>query len=284
MKKMIALLLALVMVFTMAACGSKTEEPANSDENSNTNAPAENTGDADKPADASGETATLTMATSADFPPYEFYENEQIVGIDAEIAAAIAEELGMELKIEDMDFDSIVPSIQSGKADIGMAGLTVTEDRKVAVDFSDSYATGIQVIIVPEDSPITSYDDLANNIGTYKIGVQLATTGDIYATDTPENGGFGMENVEEYTKGPDAILALTSGKIDAVIIDNEPAKAFVEANPGLKILDTEYVVEDYAIATSKDNPELTEQINTALKKLVEDGTVQSILDKYITAE
>lgn len=280
MKKFLALLLALTMLMAFAACGSKTEQPANTQQSADGAA-----GQTDA-APAEGEAAggTLVMATSADFPPYEFYESEKVVGIDAEIAAAIAEKLGMTLQIEDMDFDSIVPAVQSGKADIGMAGLTVTEDRKVAVDFSDSYATGIQAIIVPEDSPITSYEDLANNIGTYKIGVQLATTGDIYATDTPENGGFGSENVEEYAKGPDAILALTSGKIDAVIIDNEPAKAFVEANPGLKILDTEYVSEDYAIATNKKNTELTEKINGALKDLIADGTVQKILDKYITAE
>lgn len=256
MKKIIALTLALTILLTFAACGSKKVE----------------------------DDGILTMATSADFPPYEFYENNEIVGIDAEVAAAIAEKLGMELKIEDMDFDSIVPSVQSGKADMGMAGLTVTDERMLSVDFTDSYATGIQVIIVPEGSPIKSYDDLANNIGTYKIGVQLSTTGDIYASDTVENGGFGSENVEQYTKGPDAILALTTGKIDCVIIDNEPAKAFVEANPGLAILDSEYVMEDYAIATNKKDPEMTKKINEALKELIADGTVKSILDKYITAE
>ncbi len=256
-KKLLCLLLAGAALLTFAACGKKA---------------------------AYANDGCLTLATSADFPPYEFYENNQVVGIDAEIAAAVAEKLGLELKIEDMDFDSVIPAVQTGKADIGMAGLTVTEDRKAAVDFSDSYATGVQVIIVPEDSPIASLDDLTNNIGTYRIGVQLATTGDIYASDTPENGGFGSENVEEYTKGADAILALTSDKIDCVIIDSEPAKAFVEANPGLKILDTEYAVEDYAIATSKDNKALTEQINKVLKDLIADGTVKEIVNKYIPAK
>ncbi len=255
-RKLLCLLLAGAMFLTFAACGKK--------------ATYANEG-------------YLTLATSADFPPYEFYENNQVVGIDAEIAAAVAEKLGLELKIEDMDFDSVIPAVQTGKADIGMAGLTVTEDRKAAVDFSDSYATGVQVIIVPEDSPIASLDDLTNNIGTYRIGVQLATTGDIYASDTPENGGFGSENVEQYAKGADAILALTSDKIDCVIIDSEPAKAFVAANPGLKILETEYAVEDYAIATSKDNKALTEQINKVLKDLIADGTVKEIVGKYIPA-
>lgn len=282
MKKVIAILLAMTFVLAMAACGSSSKGGDTTAAETTAASGSDTTAETATQDGSAG--ATLTMATSADFPPYEFYENEKIVGIDAEIAAAIAEKLGMTLEIDDMDFDSIVPSVQSGKADIGMAGLTVTEDRELVVDFSDSYATGIQVIIVPEDSPITSYDDLANNIGKYKIGVQLATTGDIYASDTPENGGFGSDNVEEYTKGADAILALTSGKIDCVIIDNEPAKAFVEANPGLKILDTEYVSEDYAIATSKDNPDLTKKINDALKQLIDDGTVQSILDKYISAD
>lgn len=218
---------------------------------------------------------TLVLATSADFPPYEYYEGQEIVGIDAEIAKALGEKLGCEVKIEDMNFDSIIPSIVSGKADIAMAGLTVTEERLQSVDFTDSYATGVQVVIVKEDSDITSVDDLFAEGANHTIGVQTATTGDI------EEKGLGT--VERYTKGADAIAALTSGKIDCVVIDNEPAKAFVEANEGLKILDTEYITEDYAIALAKDS-ELTESINTALQELKDDGTVQSIIDKYITAE
>ncbi len=227
---------------------------------------------------ALAEDGYLTLATSADFPPYEFYDGGDVVGIDAEIAQAVAGELGLELKIEDMDFDSVIPAVQSGKADIGMAGLTVSEERKLSVDFSNSYATGTQVIIVPEGSPITAADDLVNNVGAYLIGVQLATTGDLYATED-----FGPENVEKYAKGADAVLALTSGKIDCVIIDNEPAKAFVEANAGLTILPTNYTSEDYAIATNKDNSALTEQIDQILQELIADGTVQQILDKYIPA-
>ncbi len=217
----------------------------------------------------------LTMATNAYFPPYEYYDGEEVVGIDADIAQAIADKLGLELKIEDMEFDSIITAVQTGKADMGLAGMTVTDERKESVNFSDSYATGIQVIIVKEDSDITSVDDLAGK----KIGVQLATTGDIYSKDD-----FGEENVEEYNKGADAVMALTQGKVDAVIIDNEPAKSFVEANEGLKILDTEYVTEDYAAALNKDNTELLEAVNGALAELKEDGTLQEIIDKYITAE
>lgn len=217
----------------------------------------------------------LVMATNAAFPPYEFYEGGKIVGIDAEIAEKIAEKLGMELEISDMEFGSIVAAVKSGKADIGMAGMTVTEDRLVNVSFSDSYATGYQVIIVKEGSSIVSADDLADK----SIGVQENTTGDIFVSDD-----FPDADVQRYSKGTDAVLALSQGKADAVVIDREPAQVFVEQNEGLIILPTEYVVEDYAIALAKDNEELLEKINAALKELTEDGTVQEILDKYISAE
>lgn len=217
----------------------------------------------------------LRMGTNATFPPYEYYEGEEIVGIDAEIAAKIAEKLGKTLVIEDMEFGSIITAVQGGKIDMGMAGMTVDEERLQSVNFTTSYATGHQVIIVKEDSPIAGPDDLAEK----KIGVQESTTGDIYCTDD-----YGDEWVERYNKGTEAVLALTQDKVDAVVIDREPAKAFVAENPGLKILDTEYAVEDYAIAVSKKNDKLLEEINTALEELIADGTVQSILDKYITAD
>lgn len=217
----------------------------------------------------------LTMATNAYFPPYEYYEGEEIVGIDADIAKAVADKLGLELKIEDMEFDSIITAVQTGKVDMGLAGMTVTDERKKSVNFSDTYATGIQVVIVPEDSDITSVDDLTGK----KIGVQLSTTGDIYASDD-----YGEENVEKYNKGADAVMALKQGKVDAVIIDNEPAKNFVETNEGLKILDTEYVTEDYAACINKDNTDLLDAVNGAIAELKEDGSLQKIIDQYITAE
>lgn len=218
---------------------------------------------------------TLTMATNAYFPPYEYYDGDDIVGIDVEIAQAIADKLDMKLKVEDMEFDSIITAVTAGKADIGLAGMTVTEDRLKSINFSDSYAKGVQVVIVKEGSDIQSIDDLAGK----KIGVQLATTGDIYATDD-----FGSECVEQYNKGNDAVMALVSGKVDAVIIDNEPAKSFVAANEGLVILETEYVTEDYAACIAKDNTELLEKVNDALAELKADGTLQKIIDKYIKAE
>lgn len=221
----------------------------------------------------------LTMATNAQFPPYEYYEGDKIVGIDAEIAEAIADKLGMTLKIEDVEFDSVLTGVQSGKYDIGLAGITVTPERQQSMDFSDTYATGIQSIIVPEGSEITSVDDLMADGAAYKVGVQLSTTGDIYATDD-----FGADRVQKFQSGADAVAALTAGKIDCVIIDNQPAKSYVAANEGLTILDSAYTEEEYALCTAKGNDELLTKINGAIAELKEDGTIQSILDKYIVAD
>ena len=248
MKKLLAMLLVAACAVTMVACAN--EKGATEDD-------------------------VLVMATNAEFPPYEYYDGSDIVGIDAEFAAAIAEKLGMELKIEDMAFDSIIPAVQSGKADFGAAGMTVTEDRQKQVDFSDTYYTGRQVIIVTEDnSEIAGPDDLAGK----KIGVQLGTTGDIYASDD-----YGDDNVERYNKGFEAVQALQQGKIDAVIIDDQPAKTFVAENKGLKILETEYVEEDYALCFKKDS-DLVEKVNKAIAELKEDGTFDAIIDKYIGGE
>ena len=270
---------ALIATLTMALTGCSSSDSSSSAASSS--AAAASSAATSAEADSSSTGVDKDVLINAEFPPYEYYEGEEIVGIDAEIAAAIAEKLGCELQIEDMAFDSIVLAVSQGKADFGMAGMTVTEDRLQSVDFSDSYATGVQVVIVTEDSPITSVDDLFAEGASHKIGVQNGTTGDIYTTDDLESAG--LATIERYNKGADAVQALLTGKIDCVVIDNEPAKAFVEANEGLKILDTEYVVEDYAICFAKDSA-LTEPVNTALNELIEDGTVQSIIDKYITAE
>ena len=212
------------------------------------------------------------MATNAEFPPYEYVEGEDVVGIDVDIAQAIADKLGMELKVDNMNFDSIIPAITSGKDAIGAAGMTVTDERKKNVDFTDSYATGVQVVIVREDSKITDVKDLTTKGADNTIGVQLGTTGDIYCTSDIQDKGFGK--VQQFNKGADAVQALVSGKIDCVVIDNQ----------GLKILDTEYVTEDYAIAVAKDNTELKDKINGALNELKAEGTIQKILDKYIKAK
>lgn len=282
MKKLTALLLAFALCLGLVACGASDDgvQSVASESNGDTASVAEPATDETTDAAAADEGLTvtdgiLTMATNAYFPPYEYYEGEDIVGIDAEIAAAVAEKLGLNLVIEDMEFDSIITAVQTGKVDMGLAGMTVTEDRLQNVNFTDTYATGIQSVIVKEDSDITSLDDLADKM----IGVQLGTTGDIYAS-----GDYGEDHVDQYNKGNDAVMALLSGKVDAVIIDNEPAKSYVAANEGLKILDTEYAIEDYAAAINKDNTALLEAINGALKELTEDGTLDAIVAKYIPAE
>ena len=279
MKKIIALALVLVLALGLMACGAK-EAPAEENPAVDTTAPVE---DATTEGDAVVETnGTLTMATNAQFPPYEYYEGDQVVGIDAEIAAAIAAKLGMELVIEDMEFDSIIEAVKSGKADIGMAGMTVTPEREEVVNFTVSYATGRQVVIVTEDSAIASVDDLFVEGNNYIIGVQRNTTGDLYTTWDLED--MGLATIDRYSKGADAVQALLTGKVDCVVIDNEPANAFVAETEGLKILDTEYVEELYAGAMSKDNTELYDAVNAALEELIADGTVQAIIDKYISAE
>ena len=224
---------------------------------------------------AFAEEGKLVMGTNAAFPPYEFYEDDQIVGIDAEIAAAIADKLGLTLEIMDMNFDTLIPAVVSGKIDVALAGMTVTAERLQSVNFSESYATGIQSIIVKEGSAIKTVDDLAGVM----IGVQQGTTGDIYCTDD-----FGEDHVQKFLTGADAVAALVAGKLDAVVIDNNPAKAFVEANEGLVLLDTEYSLEEYAIAISLENTDLLEKVNAALVELTEDGTINAILAKYIPVE
>ena len=222
------------------------------------------------------EAGKLTMATNATFPPYEMTTDAgTIEGIDVETAQAIADKLGLELQIDDMDFDAALLSVQQGKADIVMAGVTVTDERKNVMDFSDSYATGIQSIIVPEGSNIASPDDLAGK----KIGTQRGTTGYIYCSDD-----FGDDAVVAYDNGLTAVQALNNGQVDAVVIDNAPAKEYVAANPGLVILETSYAEEDYAIGMAKGNTALEDAVNAALEELKADGTLQSIVDKYITAE
>ena len=278
MKKQFAALsmAAMMAAVSLAGCSSKPAETAAPATEAATEAASEAAETEAEETEAAAESkGTLVMATNAEFPPYEFHDGGEIVGIDVEIAAAIAKELGMDFEVEDIAFDSIIPEVQSGKADFGAAGITVTEDRKQSVDFSDTYATATQVIIVKEDNTeIVTPDDLVGKT----IGVQLGTTGDIYASDIED------ATIEQYNKGFEAVQALSQNKIDAVIIDGEPAKVFVSENEGLKILDEAFTTEEYAICVKKGNTELLEDINTAIANLKESGELQEIVDKYITAE
>ena len=273
-KKILSILMAAAMLLSvcaLTACGSQ-EEPAPAEEGTEAAEPAE-------PAEA-GEFTTvtegvLTMSTNAAFPPYEMTNDAgEFEGIDVEIAQAIAEKLGLELQVDDMDFDAALMAAQNGKSDMVMAGVTVNEERLAVMDFSDSYATGVQVIIVKEGSDVT-----LDNLGDQMIGVQRGTTGEIYCTDD-----YGSEHVTSYDNGITAVQALQNGQVDCVVIDKAPAQAFVAANTGLTILDTEYVTENYAIGFAKGNTALVEAVNAALAELTEDGTIQTILDKYISAE
>ena len=263
-----------VATLALTACGGSASSVASSVASSAASSAAAST------SAAAGELTTveagkLTMATNAAFPPYEMTTDAgDFEGIDIETAQAIADKLGLELQIDDMDFDAALLSVQQGKADIVMAGVTVTDERKAVMDFSDSYATGIQSIIVPEGSDITSPDDLAGK----KIGTQRGTTGYIYCSDD-----FGDDSVVAYDDGLTAVQALNNGQVDAVVIDNAPAQEFIAANPGLKILDTSYAEEDYAIGMAKNSP-LEDAVNSVLEELKADGTLQAIVDKYITAE
>ena len=255
MKKIIAIILTALLLVSMAACSGGNDG-------------------------MTLEKGKLIMSTNAEFPPYEMTTDDGgFAGIDIEIAQAIAEKLGLELVIDDMDFDGALMAVQQGKSDMVMAGVTVNEKRLKVMDFSNSYATGIQVVIVKEGSDVTM-----DNLGDKLIGTQRGTTGYIYASDSPENGGYGEDHVVAYDSGITAVQALMNGQVDAVIIDNAPAQEFVKANPGLTILEGEWALEDYAIGFAKGNTELQEAVNKALAELIADGTVQKIIDKYITAE
>ncbi len=272
MKKFLSIVLALsmlVMCFAFTAC---TEEPVAEDKKNNE---VSTSNDPETPVEPE-EKEKLVMATNAYFQPYEFYQDGVIVGIDAEIAAAIAEYLGMELEIQDMEFDTIITAVKTGSVDFGMAGMTVIAERLEEINFTNSYASGVQSVIVKNDSAITTVDDLFADGATYKAGVQLGTTGDIYAS-----GDLGADRVTQYNNANNAVIALIGGDVDCVIIDNEPAKALVEANEGLKILETSYADEDYAICVAKDNSELLDNLNAAILALTADGTIDAIVAKYI---
>ena len=286
MKKALSLMTAAALVLSLAACGSTASsaasseaaspEAASSDAASSEAASSEEASETETAELSTVEPGKLIMSTNAAFPPYEMTtDSGEFEGIDIETAQAIADKLGLELQIDDMDFDAALLAVQQGKSDMVMAGVTVTDERQNVMDFTDSYATGIQSIIVKEDSDIASVDDLAGK----KIGTQRGTTGYLYCSDD-----FGDENVVAYDDGLTAVQMLNNGQVDCVVIDNAPAKEFIAANPGLKLLDTAYVEESYAIGIGKGNTELKDAINTALEELKADGTLQAIVDKYITAE
>ncbi len=300
MKKLLAMLLALAMILSQAACGGSgssaetqsepTEAPVETEPEVEPEAEPEEEPETEPEAEAAGYTTVeegkLIMSTNAAFPPYEMVADGEGVyngfeGIDVEIAVALADKLGLELVIDDMDFDSALVAVQNGKSDMVLAGLTYKEERDKVMDFSTSYATGQQVVIVPDGSDIETMDDLAND---KMIGVQRGTTGEMYAADTPENGGYGEDHVLAYDNGALAVQAMLNGQVDAVIIDNGPAQEYVKSNAGLHLLEGDWVLENYCLAVDEGNTGLLEALNSALEEMIADGTVQAIIDKYIAAE
>ena len=282
MKKFLALTMALAMSLSLVACGGGNSSSASTGSASSAGSSASTSTQAGFTTVSEGK---LTMSTNAQFPPYEMvadgagYEGTGFEGIDVEIAYAIAGKLGLELQIDDMEFDSALMAVQEGRSDVVLAGLSYREDRDQVMDFTDKYATGVQVVIVKEGSDVTM-----DNLGEQMIGCQRGTTGYIYASDTPENGGYGEDHVLAYDNGATAVQALLNDQIDAVIIDQAPAEEYVKANAGLTILDGEWVTEDYCIAVDEGNAALLDAVNTALDELQADGTVDAIIAKYINAE
>lgn len=291
-KQFLVFMIVMIMAVSISACGTDSKETTEKEtkESKAEEVTTEETTDEDSTEEDSkeettaeesndGETKKLIMGTSADFAPYEYYENDEIVGIDAEVAQAIADKLGYELEIVDMDFSSILVALTSGKINMGIAAFTVTEERQKSVDFSDSYGVSTQVVIVKQGSDIIELEDLKE--GNYTIAVQLSSIGDSYVTDDLE--AEGLCTVDRYNKATDTAAALTTGKAEAVVIDQEVARILVSSNEGLMILDEVYAIDEYAITLAKDSP-LTEEINGALEELKADGTLQSIFDKYLTTE
>lgn len=282
MKKLLTLALAMLMVLSLAACGSSdTTTPSSNAANSGTSSEeGVNTTDI-----TTVEPGKLILATNCQFPPYEMVADGEGVyqgyeGIDIELAVAIADKLGLELQIDDMDFDSSLLAVQEGRSDILLAGLSYSEERDEVMDFTTKYATGVQVVIVKDGSGVTM-----DNLGDGKlIGTQRGTTGYQYASAAPEDGGFGEENVLAYDNGATAVQALLNGQVDAVIIDQAPAEQYVAANEGLTILPTAWVEEDYCIAVDQGNTALLNAVQSILDELQADGTVDAIIAKYIKAD
>lgn len=280
-KKFAALGLTAMMMASMMGCGGSgssttTAAPQTEASAAETTAKSEETTTAAEAQTEAPAGGVLTMATNAEFDPWEYHEGDKIVGIDAEVAEEIAKKLGMELKIEDMSFDAVIPSVATGKADIGMAAISVNEERKVSVDFTNTYADSALVILVQaSNEEITSSEDLAGK----KVGVQLGTTGDVTATDIA-----GEESMERYPSYFEAVQSLKQGKIDAIVIDKAPAKVFLSQNEDIKQVGEEMSSEEYAIAVAKGNTELVEKLNKAIEELQADGTFDAIINKYIPAE
>ncbi len=273
MKKIVAIIIAVALCAALfAAC---TQAPAAS-ESASQSASASESAAPSESAPASESAATgkvaeiqaagkLIMLTNAQFPPYEYLGSDnKPAGVDIDISQAIADELGVELQVVDMDFDGLITALAGGKGDMVAAGLTVTDERKQSVDFSDPYADASQLIIVSADNAdIMSVDDLTGKT----IGVQLGTTGDIYVSDIEG------ATVKQYKTGLEAALDLKNGKLDAVMLDKLPAENIVATNPELKLIEEPFTDEQYAIAINKGEDDFLAVVNSVIKKLQDEGKI-----------
>lgn len=284
LKLLVAIVMTAALLLAAGCAGAPAAEPAAP---AATEAPAAEPAATEAPAEpaASAASATpnvdaikaagkLVMLTNAGFSPYEFLgKDNKVIGVDVEIATAVAESLGVELEVVDMDFDAIVFAIQAGKGDLGVAGISNTPERAETVDFSINYVDSQQMIIVPEGSDITGPEGLAGK----SVGVQMGTTGDLFVTDNIEGA-----NVQRYKTGPDAGAELAAGKLDAVVIDAGPAAQIAAANQGLTVLETpaNSEPEQYAIAIAKGKEDLKAAVDAVLEKLIADGQIAAWIDEY----
>ena len=221
-----------------------------------------------------GKVEKLYVGTNAEFYPFEYLEDGKIVGFDAELIEAIGKKLNKEIVWKNIAFDGLLPALQSKKIDVIIAGMTATPERKKFVNFSDPYFVSSQMIIINTDDEksknITSYESLPN----HSVGVVLGYTGDV-AVSKLEN-----IDVQRFNGASEAIMSLISKKVQAIVIDSEPAKNYVKNNKGLKLISTDIAKEEYSIAVSKENKKLAEDINSAYKELVNDGTFEKLITKY----
>ncbi|MCD8256124.1 MAG: transporter substrate-binding domain-containing protein [Oscillospiraceae bacterium] len=272
LKSLLCVALALTMVLALTACGSSGSNSTSASDVVDTNVTS-----ASDAAETAGLTTInegkLTISMSADFPPYESLDDSgNIVGIEVDIMNLIAEQLGLELQIDDMDFDSALLAVQQGKSDMVVSGVSITDERKATMNFTDSYTTAVQVIVVPEGSDVT-----LDNLGDQLIGTQRGTTGFIYTEDD-----YGSDHVIGYDTYTLVIQAVLNGQVDCAVLDDSVARTYVAENPGLMILDTEYAVESYAFGVDKTNTALLDAVNAALSALIADGTVDEIISRYIS--
>lgn len=269
MKKLYGILaMLLVLVFAFTGCGSSSSNNDSDDKNEASTAAVAESGIPD----------TIIVGTNAEFPPFEYVDdNGEFDGFDIALMQAVCDKIGVKMEVNNMEFKSLLGAMQLNSIDVIAAGMTVTEERQKSVDFTDSYYEAKQVIIVKNDSNVTSFADLDGK----SIGVQEGTTGDLFVTPEEDGALVKDADVKRFKKGVDAVMDLKNGGVDAVVIDKNPATEFVSGNDDLKIVEDDTATENYAFAIAKGNTELADAINKAVEELKADGTYDSLVKEYI---